>query len=257
MIDSNSLAWERMDGLIPAIVQDAASGEVRMLGYMNRAALDATVSTGLVTFFSRSRNELWQKGETSGNSLALVSIAKDCDGDALLITATSNGPTCHNGTSSCFGDDQATGTGFITNLERILADRATADPATSYTAPTDRRGHQTGRAEGWRGRRRDRACRGCGRRCGSRQRSRRPYLPPHPAAPRARPVVGAGGRRIAPPSRRQQRDHFGIERLARGGDDPPAVPILAAVPVADRPASAAHHRDQRVEVVALEPAFDH
>ena len=134
MIDNDSLAWDRMDGMIPAIVQDAASGEVRMLGYMNRAALDATIATGLVTFFSRSRGSLWQKGETSGNTLALVGIAKDCDGDALLITATSNGPTCHNGTTSCFGDNQATGTGFIAELERILATRATADPATSYTA---------------------------------------------------------------------------------------------------------------------------
>ena len=134
MIDSDSLAWERMDGMIPAIVQDKASGEVRMLGYMNRAALDATVSTGFVTFFSRSRGSLWQKGETSGNTLALVGIAKDCDGDALLITATPNGPTCHNGTTSCFGDNQATGTGFIADLERILAARAKADPATSYTA---------------------------------------------------------------------------------------------------------------------------
>ena len=134
MIDSDSLAWERMDGMIPAIVQDSASGEVRMLGYMNRAALDATIATGFVTFFSRSRNKLWRKGETSGNTLALVSIAKDCDGDALLVTATPNGPTCHNGTTSCFGDNQATGTGFIAELERILTARAKADPATSYTA---------------------------------------------------------------------------------------------------------------------------
>ena len=134
MIDVDSLAWDRMDGMIPAIIQDAASGEVRMLGYMNRAALDATIATGLVTFFSRSRGSLWQKGETSGNTLALVSIAMDCDGDALLVTATPNGPTCHNGTSSCFGDNQATGTGFIAELERILAARAKADPATSYTA---------------------------------------------------------------------------------------------------------------------------
>ena len=134
MIDIDSLAWERMDGLIPAIVQDAASGEVRMLGYMNRAALDATIATGLVTFFSRSRGSLWQKGETSGNTLSLVGIARDCDGDALLITATPNGPTCHNGTTSCFGDNQATGTGFIAELERVLAARAKADPATSYTA---------------------------------------------------------------------------------------------------------------------------
>lgn len=134
MIDSDSLAWDRMDGMIPAIVQDAASGEVRMLGYMNRDSLDATIATGFVTFFSRSRDSLWRKGETSGNTLALVSIARDCDGDALLVIATPNGPTCHNGTTSCFGDNQATGTGFIAELERILIARAKVDPATSYTA---------------------------------------------------------------------------------------------------------------------------
>ena len=133
MIEVEKLAWERM-GMIPAIVQDAASGEVRMLGYMNREALDATIASGFVTFFSRSRNALWRKGETSGNTLAVVSIAMDCDSDALLITATPTGPTCHNGTSSCFGDGVTQGTGFIAELERVLADRATADPATSYTA---------------------------------------------------------------------------------------------------------------------------
>ena len=134
MIDVNSLAWDRMNGMLPAIVQDAASGEVRMLGYMNREALEATIASGLVTFFSRSRGTLWRKGDTSGNSLALVSIAADCDGDALRITATPTGPTCHTGTSSCFGDGVAQGTGFIGVLERVLAGRATADPATSYTA---------------------------------------------------------------------------------------------------------------------------
>ena len=134
MIEVEKLAWERMDGMIPAIVQDMASGEVRMLGYMNRDALDATIASGLVTFFSRSRGALWRKGETSGNVLSLVSIAADCDGDALLITATPNGPTCHNGTSSCFGKGVSQGTGFIAELERVLADRATADPAASYTA---------------------------------------------------------------------------------------------------------------------------
>ena len=134
MIEVEKLAWERMDGTIPAIVQDMASGEVRMLGYMNRDALDATIASGFVTFFSRSRGALWRKGETSGNVLSLVSIAADCDGDALLITATPNGPTCHNGTSSCFGKGVSQGTGFIAELERVLADRATADPAASYTA---------------------------------------------------------------------------------------------------------------------------
>ena len=134
MIEVEKLAWDRMDGMIPAIVQDKASGEVRMFGYMNREALEATIASGFVTFFSRSRGALWRKGETSGNTLALVSIAADCDSDALLVTATPTGPTCHNGTSSCFGDHVSQGTGFIAELERVLADRATADQATSYTA---------------------------------------------------------------------------------------------------------------------------
>lgn len=134
MIDVGALAWDRMGGMLPAIVQDAASGEVRMLGYMNRAALEATVADGFVTFFSRSRGTLWRKGESSGNTLTVVAIAADCDGDALLVTAAPHGPTCHTGTTSCFGDRIAQGTGFIAELERVLAERATADPATSYTA---------------------------------------------------------------------------------------------------------------------------
>ena len=134
MIDVGALAWDRMGGMLPAIVQDAASGEMRMLGYMNRAALEATVADGFVTFFSRSRGTLLRKGESSGNTLTVVAIAADCDGDALLVTAAPHGPTCHTGTTSCFGDRIAQGTGFIAELERVLAERATADPATSYTA---------------------------------------------------------------------------------------------------------------------------
>ena len=134
------LAWEKMDGLLPAIVQDAATGEVRMLGYMDRAALDATRVTGKVTFYSRSKKALWVKGETSGNMLELVSIAPDCDHDALLVVARPAGPTCHTGTRSCFGEDATTGTGFIGQLERIVADRAAADPDDSYTASLMQRG---------------------------------------------------------------------------------------------------------------------
>lgn len=134
MIDADTLAWDKMDGLIPAIVQDGATGEVRMLGYMNRAAVEATLASGLVTFFSRSRNQLWQKGETSGNQLELIDIAGDCDGDSLLVTARAVGPTCHLGTSSCFGEARATGTGRIAALEHMLRARAGTDPAESYTA---------------------------------------------------------------------------------------------------------------------------
>lgn len=134
MIDPNMLDWAKMGGLIPAIVQDSASGEVRMLGYMDRAALDATIADRLVTFYSRSRGGPWRKGATSGNLLELVEIRADCDRDALLVMARPRGPTCHTGTTSCFGDDGAPGTGFIAQLAATLAERGRADPATSYTA---------------------------------------------------------------------------------------------------------------------------
>lgn len=93
------------NGLVPAIVQHAHTGEVLMLGYMNAAALAATVATGKVTFYSRSRQSIWVKGETSGNTLALVSMRHDCDGDALLVLAVPAGPTCHTGAASCFAWD--------------------------------------------------------------------------------------------------------------------------------------------------------
>lgn len=134
MIDPNLLDWAKMGGMIPAIVQDAASGEVRMLGYMDRAAMDATIADRLVTFHSRSRGELWCKGETSGNLLDLVDIRTDCDQDALLILVAPRGPTCHRGSDSCFGDDGAPGTGFIASLAATIEQRASADPSSSYTA---------------------------------------------------------------------------------------------------------------------------
>lgn len=98
------LDWEKTDGLMPAIVQHAVSGEVLMLGYMNPQALDKTIESGHVTFFSRTKQRLWTKGETSGHVLNVVSIAPDCDNDTLLVLANPVGPTCHKGTSSCFGD---------------------------------------------------------------------------------------------------------------------------------------------------------
>lgn len=133
-LDPDTLDWTKMDGLIPAIVQDAATGEVLMLGYMDRAALSATLADKMVTFHSRSKNALWRKGETSGNILDLVDVRGDCDSDALLVLATPRGPTCHSGTPSCFGDQGAPGVGFIGELERVIQSRATADPTTSYTA---------------------------------------------------------------------------------------------------------------------------
>lgn len=129
-----ALAWAKMDGLLPAIVQDAASGRVLMLGYMNRVALAATLSTGKVTFFSRSKQRLWQKGETSGNVLRLVSVTGDCDKDALLVLAEPAGPTCHKGNASCFGGEGPNGPGWLAELSRVVAERAAAPPAESYTA---------------------------------------------------------------------------------------------------------------------------
>lgn len=129
----DNLAWDKMDGLLPAIVQDASTGEVRMLGYMNRDALAATIETGKVTFYSRSKQRLWVKGETSGNVLETVSVAADCDDDALLVTARPKGPTCHKGSASCFGDEAVQGTGFLAALGAIVAERATASAEESYT----------------------------------------------------------------------------------------------------------------------------
>ena len=134
MIDPDTLDWAKMGGLIPAIVQDAASGEVRMLGYMDRAALDATIADKLVTFHSRSRNKPWRKGEISGNLLDLVDVREDCDRDAILVMASPRGPTCHTGTASCFGSDGPPGTGFLAMLADLIEQRSGADPASRYTA---------------------------------------------------------------------------------------------------------------------------
>lgn len=127
-----SLAWDKMDGLLPAVVQDRVSGRLLMLGYMNREALDATLASGLVTFFSRSKQRLWQKGETSGNVLRLVSVHEDCDGDALLVLADPQGPTCHLGTTSCFGGEPE-GPAWLGELSRIVAERAASADDSSYT----------------------------------------------------------------------------------------------------------------------------
>jgi phosphoribosyl-ATP pyrophosphohydrolase/phosphoribosyl-AMP cyclohydrolase len=132
--DLDVLAWEKMDGLIPAIVQDAATLQTLMLGYMDRDALAATLESGFATFFSRSKGRLWQKGETSGNRLAVQAVFADCDEDALLVLAVPEGPTCHLGTASCFSADTAPGVGWLAQLARIVHERAGADAAESYTA---------------------------------------------------------------------------------------------------------------------------
>lgn len=127
------------DGLVPAVVQDAGDGRVLMLAWMDAEALEATVRTGEVHFHSRSRGTLWRKGETSGNVLELVSIAADCDGDALLVTARPAGPTCHRGTRSCFDEEGAPaepipqGFAWLETLWSTIASRAAERPPGSYT----------------------------------------------------------------------------------------------------------------------------
>ncbi|AMN12372.1 MULTISPECIES: bifunctional phosphoribosyl-AMP cyclohydrolase/phosphoribosyl-ATP diphosphatase HisIE [Alteromonas] len=132
--NSNKLAWDKMDNLLPAIVQDALSGKVLMQGYMDQDALAKTLETGKVTFFSRSKQRLWTKGETSGNTLDLVSVACDCDQDSLLVLVNPNGPTCHTGVESCWFDGNTPAFTFLADLERVLAARKDADPKSSYTA---------------------------------------------------------------------------------------------------------------------------
>jgi len=135
-----NLAWDKVDGLMPAIVQDVGTGRVLMLGYMNREALEKTQATGHVTFFSRSKQRLWTKGETSGNTLELAGMKADCDGDTLLVQAVPHGPTCHLGTDTCWGDGFNPLVGFLPTLERIVESRKGADPESSYTARLLNRG---------------------------------------------------------------------------------------------------------------------
>ena len=133
-LDIKNINWKKGNGLVPAIVQDASTEQVLMLGYMNAESLKKTQETGLVTFYSRSRKTLWTKGETSGNTLKFISIAMDCDQDTLLVRALPAGPTCHEGTVSCFGDKGPEGLGFLAKLEALIEERKTAAPENSYTA---------------------------------------------------------------------------------------------------------------------------
>jgi len=134
------LDWAKADGLLPAIVQHALGGEVLMLGWMDREALNATLASGQVTFFSRSKQRLWRKGETSGHVLDVTAIRADCDGDTLLITATPQGPTCHIGTSSCFGEDVAPPLAFLAKLDALVESRQAERPQDSYTTALFERG---------------------------------------------------------------------------------------------------------------------
>lgn len=122
------------DGLVPAIIQDANTKLVLMLGFMNQDAIDATLSQQKVTFFSRTKNRLWTKGEESGNFLNYVSMEVDCDSDTLLIQANPVGPVCHKGTDTCWGAENKHDLGFLTNLEAIIAQRRKAAPDSSYVA---------------------------------------------------------------------------------------------------------------------------
>jgi phosphoribosyl-ATP pyrophosphohydrolase/phosphoribosyl-AMP cyclohydrolase len=181
------LDWFKGDGLLPAIVQHWQSGEVLMLGYMNAEALAHTQASGHVTFFSRSKQRLWTKGESSGHVLALKSIRIDCDADTLLVQAEPHGPTCHEGTSSCFGDsaDVRPPLGFLAELDALVAQRHAERPEGSYT-----RRHPPNGPESRRRGRRDRA----GRRRPGRRRTAgrvgRPDLSSHGRAAGARAVAG-------------------------------------------------------------------
>ena len=123
------------DGLVPAIIQDANTKNVLMLGYMNNEALEKTKSSGLVTFFSRTKNRLWTKGEESGNALKLVDMKLDCDNDTLLVSAKPEGPTCHKGSDTCWNEDNNQNFGFISKLEDVISSRIeNADSQKSYVA---------------------------------------------------------------------------------------------------------------------------
>lgn len=130
--DLNTIDWKKNNGLVPAIVQDALTGQVLMLGYMNEASLEQTLQSRLVTFFSRSKERLWTKGETSGNTLSLVDVAIDCDGDTLLVLAQPKGPVCHLMTPSCFGAEARQGS-MLQRLVEIIERRSGEAGDESYT----------------------------------------------------------------------------------------------------------------------------
>jgi phosphoribosyl-ATP pyrophosphohydrolase/phosphoribosyl-AMP cyclohydrolase len=132
-----TLDWDKGGGLLPAVVQHALTGQVLMVAFMNEAALATTLQSRRVTFFSRTKNRLWTKGETSNHFLNVVDVAIDCDKDSILVTALPDGPTCHTGTQSCFGDEirvDAARIAFLEKLESVIAQRIEQRPEGSYTA---------------------------------------------------------------------------------------------------------------------------
>ena len=137
--DPNSVDFQKSGGLVPAIIQDHLSNKVLMLGYMNRAALDQTLAEGKVTFFSRSKERLWTKGESSNNFLHLVDIAVDCDQDTLLIKARPDGPTCHTGADTCWNEKNHSND-FLQQLENVIRQRRDQPDDNSYTTSLFKRG---------------------------------------------------------------------------------------------------------------------
>ena len=127
-----SLNWDKVDGLMPVVIQDCATLQVLMLGYMNQEALQKTIESQKVTFYSRTKKRLWMKGETSGNDLELVRITPDCDNDTLLVLVNPSGPTCHLDKRSCFGNEDAPGLGMLSKLEATIDRRYQDRPANSY-----------------------------------------------------------------------------------------------------------------------------
>ena len=132
-INLDEIDWDKGEGLVPAIVQNTDNGQILMLAYMDRAALAQTISSKKVTFFSRSKNRLWTKGETSGNWLDFISGEMDCDADTLLIQARPRGPSCHTGSVTCFNDQTPSNIGFLDQLGALIADRHKTMPEGSYT----------------------------------------------------------------------------------------------------------------------------
>ena len=132
-INLDEIDWDKGEGLVPAIVQNTDNGQILMLAYMDRAALAQTISSKKVTFFSRSKNRLWTKGETSGNWLDFISGEMDCDADTLLIQARPQGPSCHTGSVTCFNDQTPSNSGFLDQLGALIADRHKTMPEGSYT----------------------------------------------------------------------------------------------------------------------------
>ena len=130
----DALAWAKMDDMIPAIIQHQDTGAVLMQGFMSQASLAATLETGKATFFSRSKQALWTKGETSGNFLNVCQVLTDCDQDSLLVACRPIGPSCHLGTESCFPEQTLTQQNFLSHLEQVIAVKRHEDPTVSYTA---------------------------------------------------------------------------------------------------------------------------